>query len=413
MSGLVSRLLPAPGPTRFLAASSLVGSAGYGLYAAGSLLYFTRAVGLSIGQVGLGLSVAGVLAFAASVPVGRLADRLGPRTLTIGVSLLQVVLLICALFVTDLAEFLPLICLLGIAEQAGTVARGALVAAVVPQSDRVRTTAYLRSVFNVGVTAGTLLAGVAFAIDTPAAYAALLVGNAVTALLVGLTCLGLPAARPGPAGARRHRFAALTDLPYTALALFCGFGTVSDTVLVVGIPLWTAGYTDAPRPLAAWLIAVNTGMVIALQVRASRGADTPVRAGRVLTRAMWAVAVACGLLALSRQPSAAWSALVLAAGVVVLSVGELWLAAASWGLRYGLAPEHGQGEYGGVFSLGGSLRAMVGPALVTVLMQQLVSAGWLVLAAAFVVAALAARPLVGWAVRTRDRWQTAQISTEG
>lgn len=406
MPELAAKLLPAPGPGRYLAASSLVSSVGYGLYASGSLLYFTRVVGLSVTQVGVGLSIAGVLAFLISVPVGRVADRLGAREVTVAVCVLQAVLLVSAIFVDRFALFLPLICLLGAAEQAGSVTRGALVAAVTGKDDRVRTMAYLRSVFNIGITAGTLLAGVAFAFDTRLAYSSLMLGNALTALLSCLTYLRLPSvARRSGAGGGRSRFIALADVPYTLIALFCGFGTISDTILVIGIPLWTVNYTSAPRPLAAWLIAMNTAIVIGLQVWASRGADTSRRAGRLLGRAMWAVALACVLLALSSHHTAVLSSVILVAGVAVLSVGELWLSSGSWGLRYGLAPDDSQGEYGGVFSLGGSLRAMVGPALVTMLMQRLESWAWVVLAVAFVVAGVAARPLVGWAVDTRDRWQ--------
>ena len=42
-------------------------------------MFFTQIVGLSAAQVGLGLTIAGVVAFFFAVPLGRLADRIGPK----------------------------------------------------------------------------------------------------------------------------------------------------------------------------------------------------------------------------------------------------------------------------------------------------------------------------------------------
>jgi MFS family permease len=57
----------------------LVDATGTGLYLAGSALFFTQIIGLSAAQVGLGLSVAGVLGILSPIPFGKLADRWGPR----------------------------------------------------------------------------------------------------------------------------------------------------------------------------------------------------------------------------------------------------------------------------------------------------------------------------------------------
>src|SRR5262245_35274768 len=72
-------LLPPAGPLRRYAFVSLVDAVGTGLFLTGSTLFFTRVVGLSAGQVGLGLSLAGLAALVGAVPLGTLGDRFGHR----------------------------------------------------------------------------------------------------------------------------------------------------------------------------------------------------------------------------------------------------------------------------------------------------------------------------------------------
>jgi predicted MFS family arabinose efflux permease len=62
-----------------LAAQSLLFSLGQGTFMTGSAVFFTTIVGLTAAQVGLGLTFAGVAAFLAALPMGRLVDRFGPK----------------------------------------------------------------------------------------------------------------------------------------------------------------------------------------------------------------------------------------------------------------------------------------------------------------------------------------------
>src|SRR5262249_58689599 len=71
-------LVPGQRVGRWLALAALIDSTGTGLFMTGSAIYFTRVVGLSAAQVGLGLSVAGLVGLLGSVPIGVLGDRFGP-----------------------------------------------------------------------------------------------------------------------------------------------------------------------------------------------------------------------------------------------------------------------------------------------------------------------------------------------
>ena len=72
--------LPAPDAARPPALDAVVLFAvGEGVFLTGSAVFFTQIVGLSAAQVGLGLTVAGVVSFFFAVPMGKLADRIGPQ----------------------------------------------------------------------------------------------------------------------------------------------------------------------------------------------------------------------------------------------------------------------------------------------------------------------------------------------
>jgi MFS family permease len=76
------RLLRMIGPTplvRSLAGQSVLSAFGEGAFLTGSAVFFTIIVGLSAQQVGLGLSVAALARFVMSVPLGRMADRVGAK----------------------------------------------------------------------------------------------------------------------------------------------------------------------------------------------------------------------------------------------------------------------------------------------------------------------------------------------
>ena len=329
------RALPEPGPVRVIVTVSLVSSVGFGLYLSGSAVYFVRSVGLDPVQVGVGLSVAGLAGLPFGILVGRLADRFGSREVTLVLCAAQAVFLLAATQVRSFAAFLVVIVLLGCTESGTDVGRQAIISAVLEGADRVRVSAYSRSVFNAGFTVGVLAAGIAIGVDTRLGYMLLLLGNAATATAVCLLYLRLPrlpGARAGPAG-----WSALRDVPYLLLAQTSGLTRLGGTVLSIGLPIWVVTHTEAPRPVAAWLIGVNTVLVMLLQVRASRGASTLAGATRLQRWSFVALALTCVVAGLaggvSRWPAVAL--LVLAALLVTL--GELWGESARWLLRYEMA----------------------------------------------------------------------------
>lgn len=99
-------LLPPAGAPRNLALAQLANSVGDGAFIVTSALFFTRVVGLSTAQVGLGLTTAWLMGFLTGVPLGHLADRRGPRGIAILLALSTSAAVCSFLFVRSFPLFL-------------------------------------------------------------------------------------------------------------------------------------------------------------------------------------------------------------------------------------------------------------------------------------------------------------------
>jgi hypothetical protein len=394
-------LLPEKGPPRLLAATMTVTMIGYGAFLTSGVLYFTRVVGLPTAQVGIGLSIAGLAALAAGVPVGHWADRRGARGAYAAMLLCEAAGMAGLCFVHEFWSFLACVCLGGAAHTAGPAARGPLVqeyGGARPAAFR----GYLRSVTNLGIAAGAVLAGWVVQADTREAYLLLNAGTAVSYAGCAAVVLLLPAVPlrpPAPEG----RWIALRDGPYLLLTTLDGLMAVQYRVLTTVVPLWLVTRSAAPHWSVSAVMVVNTALVVLLQVRAGRHVDTPRAGGLAFRRAGFAFLVSCAALsALPALPPWPTIALLLTA-VVVHTAGEIWHAAGGFEVSFALAPAHAVGQYQGVFGMGLGFGMTVGPALLIALCLGMGVPGWWIVGGFFALTGLAVPPAVRWADRRRVR----------
>jgi predicted MFS family arabinose efflux permease len=106
-------------PSRLLAAT-LIDWIGTGFYLAISAIFLTRAAGLSATEVGLVLAIAGFVAFAGSVHVGRLGDRLGPRRVLLVLYLLRAAAFIGLTVTHELAVTLVMLSVIALGDQSAS-----------------------------------------------------------------------------------------------------------------------------------------------------------------------------------------------------------------------------------------------------------------------------------------------------
>lgn len=395
------RLLPESRAARLLTLSTLVNTVGRGIWLTASALFLTRSVGLSVAQVGLGLTVTALVSLVAATPMGYLADRYGPRGLQLVALVANGGLTASLAAVRSFPAFLVVGAAIAVADAAFRGARGAVIAGAVPTDQRVRTRAYLRATTNVGISVGAVLAGVGIAADTRPAYQTLIVLNAATFLAAAAILTRLAPIPPVPAPTNGPRLIALRDRPFLAFTVLDGLMSMHFGLLNIALPLWIAGQTSAPRWLISVLLLVNTTMVVLFQVRAARGTEELTGAARASRRAGIAIAAACAIFAASSAVPSAVAVALLVAGAFVHVVGELWHSAAGWGISFGLAPAHAHGQYQGTYGMGMQLGGMLAPVVVTTLAVGWGVPGWLVLGVFFAVLGTLIPPVIRWAARTR------------
>lgn len=391
-----------PRESRLLIVVALVDSSGTGLFLSGSAVFFTRSAGLSTTEVGIGLTVAGLCALLGLTPLGMMADRIGPKPAAVLMHFWRAVGFTGYAFVHDFWAFLLIACFVGIPSRAIEPIGQMFADRHVGPDYRVRMMAVFRAVYNIGFTLGALLTTLVIAIDSRAAFQSIVLGDAVTFLIAGLLLMRVPLLHEGtrkrtvsgwPKSLRQGR--------YLVVAALNGLLVLHIPLLSVAIPLWATLHTSAPRVIVGPLIMINTVLAILLQVRVSRGTESLDGGIRAMRVGAGCLAACCVVLAFAGRLDPAGASVLLVAGIVLLSLGEIYQSAGGWSLSYELAPRERQGEYLAVFSLGMAAMYTVGPALVTIGVVERGVPGWLVLAAVFLAA--------GWVIRPAALAAQAQV----
>ena len=415
---LRDRLTRMVGPTplvRSLAGQSVISAFGEGAFLTGSAVFFTVIVGLSAQQVGLGLSIAALARFAMSVPLGKVADRIGYKQMWQLTSAIEAVLYAAWPLITGWWPFVAMMVVMSVVESGRRAGRGAYSLAVFPRGDRVRYQAYLRAARNVGYTLGALAAGLALATGSddvvrlvPLVTAALLALNAVLVFrLPNLVGDDHEAYGDTPfeqaaehAGEKRS---AMHNRGFVLMSVCNGVLGTHGVLLNVVIPLWLVQETDAPHVLLAWLFGTNTVMAVFLQVLTARGVTDVRLSLRAQYRGAACFVLSCAIVLVTHD-TIGWVTIALVwIGHVTVTGSELFQSAGMWGLVSELSDPDRLGEYQGVSGLGFTMADIWAPALYTFLAMTWGAPGWIVIALIVVVAAIGIGPSSHAAERYLER----------
>ncbi|WP_329191631.1 MFS transporter [Streptomyces sp. NBC_01435] len=381
-----------PGLRQFLPlvqGAALIEWTGTGLFLAVSTIYFVKVAHLSTASVGTGLTIGGAVAVATAVPIARLAARFGPKPVLIGVMLLRALATVGYLRVDGWWSFLLVVAVIAVTEQSSPPLVQSYVGARAPQSLRAKVMAVQRTVVNLGISLGGLIAGVALGSGSPGAFRPLLIGGALA--YVAVAAVYATARREevvtAVEGARVSDL--LKDRRLLGFTAYNALVSLWMPVLNVAFPLWLVTETDVPERYVGILYAVNTVLCIALQYPLNRCYSTARRAW--LSYAAAALLLGGGALAFAAAPGfgAREALLVLGAAVVLLTFAELLQVGASWTLSFDLAPEGARSAYLVLFNTSRTVANRVaGPVLMTGVVLALGTAGWIALACVLLLGSL-------------------------
>lgn len=404
---LTRRGVPVDPSLRILALGSFANRFGAGAVATTSAIYFTRKVGMSATEIGFALGFAALIGLLVAIPAGHLGDTMGPRKMLIVFLSGSAVCAALPALARTPAVLAVLLGLYTMFERSASSVYQGFIAQLAGPGRNVLFRAYLRAVTNTALGLGSLIGGLALVVDETWAYLGVFVLDAVFTGFAAWNSRRLPhlpgvAHEPG-----ESRWGVLRDWPYVAVIALRSIYTMHFMAMEIGLALYISMRTNAPNVMVAVVLAINTAAVALFQVRLARRTDSVQSGARAFARASgWIVAgFAVIALASTAGPDSVWLAVVLlVVGALLHVVGEMIGSGGDWGVVMGLAPMERQGQYQGFAGMAFSLAQIIGPPLVTFLCVTHGPAGWLVLAAVIVAAALAMGPVSRWALNNRERY---------
>jgi len=394
-------LVPQSRDERVYLLAALINIYGTGLIITAMTLYAIKVVHLTAARSGLALTIAGLVGLLAAMPMGRLADRRGPRDVArLALLLLGVAAASYVFLAHGFVSYLLVAIVDGSALSASNTASVALLRRV--GGDNATTfRSQASAVINLGISLGVATAGVAIEINTPNAYRALFLGNALSCL-IGVAVLSLlPKYEPLPGAHEESPLAALKDKPFVCYTALSGGMYMQYLVLNLLLPVWVVFHTNAPRWSVSAFVIINTLIVVLFQVRVGKTVQTIGQGGAAFRRAGVVFLLSCSAMGLAAGLPA-WGALLLLAGAIVVhTYGELWHGSGMYALDFGLAPPHAQGQYQGLASMGNFAGQALSPLILIGLVLSAGRLGFILLGAWFVLLGLAAPAVARWGERTR------------
>ena len=397
-----------------LATQSLLFALGEGTFMAGSAVFFTQVVGLSVVQVGLGLTIAGIASFIAAYPMGRIVDRLGAKRCWSISSAGQGAMFAVWPFIDSFEGYVAMAVVMEVIGALGGVAHGAYTIDVLPPQERVNSRAYMYSALNVGFTLGSLLGIIALGPESLTLLMAMPLFTCVIFLFNAFNISRLPDAKHDMRTAEERKVKVpgpgpMRNVGWLATSFFGGMLWTNQVILNIVIPLWLVDKTDAPWVILSLLFGTNTVMCIVLPMAAARGIKDVTTALRGIRISTVFFVISCVITLSTHHTVGLWTILLFFLGHVTLTGAELYLSAASWTFEAELMDPRRRGEYQGAAELSGTLGHVGAPAAFTFLAMTWSTWGWLVIAGLITFAAIAIHPSTAMARRFLERNVPADV----
>ncbi|HET9422318.1 MAG TPA: MFS transporter [Nocardioides sp.] len=354
---------------RFVSALG-IDALGGGIWMPLSMLYFLRQTDLTLVELGLVMTIAN-LAVTPLVPyVGRLVDRVGPKSVMQSGNVIQGASFAAYPFVDSMLT-------VGIALGVSTVGRtmfwgsnGPLITQITQPGEREQWFGFVQAMRNAGMGVGGLLAGLALSIGTDAAYEAVVIANAASfgvafLLMTGVTAGGRPEVKPGPTGGRAL---VLRDRGYRWLVLAVFGYALTEMTLNVAMPVYFADLLGLPAWVPGAVFVINTVMIGLGQGLVVRSMTGAIRV-RVVLLAISFTASSFVLMYAADAVSIGLGTAVVLVAAVIYTIGELMAGPVLGALSAEAAPDEHRGRYMSVVQLAWNISGAVAPLLYAALLD--------------------------------------------
>jgi MFS family permease len=373
---------------RRITLATFISTFGNGLFMTTGIIYFSLIVGLGAQKVALAFSLSGALSLILSIPTGHIIDRFPPRRIAVLSLIAQGAASAALIFTKNWWLLLLLLSLDSIFEGFGQTSRMAVIARMGEGEERVIIRAYTRAVTNLGIAFGTVVAGIALAINTETAYKIMIAVDALTFLVAALAYMRVEKFDASLQAHEKFDWSILKDYRYIKAMILSGLMSMHFILQNVAIPVWVVTETNAPRWWVSVIMLINTIAVVLFQVRMSKGINDVDAAARQFQKAGFYIAIACLFYGLAKGVSPILGATLLVLAMLVHVVGELMASTGSWSIAFELADQNRQGAYQGLWRMGFGTMNVIGPSLVIFLAIGLGQIGWVIMAIYFVLVGL-------------------------
>ncbi|MEY4554077.1 MAG: hypothetical protein RL197_504 [Actinomycetota bacterium] len=379
---------------RAISWQTLISRIGNGLFMTIEVIYITQVVGLTPFEVSVALGAGGLVSLLFAVPSGMIADRFGAKRVMLAAYVIEALALLPLMFVRDFWSLLAVNIVVFMASTTGHTATSTVISTMGSGEDRVTIRAAQRAMANLGIALGTVLAGIALWIDTPLAYEVAIFVDSLMFLWAATFISRLPVIAPTTKKGEPINLIAFKDWRFLAATILNGVVSLHFIIQGVALPLWILHYTDVPKWWVSVLFVINTVLVTILQIRLSRGTGDLMVSVKKFRLGTAYLLASCLIYSASANLDIWLSATILAVGMVVHTLGELFAAAGSWSIGFELAVEKHMGQYQGVYSLGWGLGGTFGPLYITAMVVGLGALGWAIMGLVFLVAGFVMHALV-------------------
>ncbi|MET9426636.1 MFS transporter [Streptomyces sp. NPDC003036] len=396
------------GHGRIVAATSL-DTFGVGMFTPLSFLFFLLTTDLTVTEVGWGASLATLLSIPFSPLAGSAVDRWGPRACLVANNVLAAAGYLCYLLVDSLNALVASMLVVLCAERLYWAAWPAFVADLAEGAELDRWYAFTAAGKNASVALGGAAGGFVLGTGWSGAPLLIVVLNAATSVLTAYLFLR-PSPRPRPAeGAAPEPKTAPEPEPVPktadppaageeAAAPQAGWGAIlRDRVLLcllashaaltfgwliptVILPVYLVEVRALPTWLPSTTLMLSSLLIVVGQTYVTGRLGTVAR-GRVISWGAGLILCAVGLLAAVPAVGEGAMVAVVFLAVLLFTAGQMTATPAFVALSATASPPEARGRFLALFNLTWTLSAVVGPALVGVLIERHGAVLWAVLAA--------------------------------